>query len=479
MRQLSILVYKKNVYLVLHFPFPGAHLGQIPAVEKIEQSRVSEIAEKHGIFGNNRFVTLNCCTLPSEFEQGALPRLLRYLDIFDISVQETCIEDRPVVTRSCRGMRNDQQEFGSAICAFVRLRNNRRCKLWIVGAHTTTRTSKENLNDNLYDENFALMSKILSQYVVIVGIDANANMGLEQQSEMLGKWYYPVKHTSDSDYHLADLCEQASLVTFSRFRRNHRLHHLRWQWSTLFMPEEKKMRTLKLQLNYPLKRNIPQPDIRKSRADRDGVFDSNHCPVLRSFRISFTKKDRRADRENEWTLRPKEFEKAWEYKHPKKAYASLKQYSSKMKRRSPILKTANGVGVGEAILPISKDHFSTLLNLQALSTLELEHVQRPTSTSPHRGRLPNAHGADGVPGKFVRPFDDMHQRASAAVRIPAGCTTSFEMVTGVRQGTVGGPSLFNFAIDNVMERTVDQCTADVILTIRTHDLEYMMGMNVE
>ncbi|KAK6761674.1 hypothetical protein RB195_022671 [Necator americanus] len=82
----------------------------------------------------------------------------------------------------------------------------------------------------------------------------------------------------------------------------------------------------------------------------------------------------------------------------------------------------------------------------------------------HRGRLPNALRADGVPGKFVRLLDDMNQRTTAAVRTPAGCTTPFEMVTGVGQGAVVGPFLFNFAIDGIMRRTADQRSADIIRT---------------
>ncbi|KAK6765531.1 hypothetical protein RB195_025439 [Necator americanus] len=83
--------------------------------------------------------------------------------------------------------------------------------------------------------------------------------------------------------------------------------------------------------------------------------------------------------------------------------------------------------------------------------------------SPHRGRLLNALRADGVSGKFVRLLDDMNQRKTAAVRTPAGCTTPFEVVTGVRQGAVAGPFLFNFAIDDIMRRTVNQCPADIVL----------------
>ncbi|KAK6736368.1 hypothetical protein RB195_019195 [Necator americanus] len=76
--------------------------------------------------------------------------------------------------------------------------------------------------------------------------------------------------------------------------------------------------------------------------------------------------------------------------------------------------------------------------------------------SPHRSRLLNALRGNGVPGKFVRLLDDMTQRTIAAVRTPPRCTTPFEVVTGVRQGTVAGPFLFNFAIDDIMRKTVGQ-----------------------
>ncbi|KAK6750317.1 hypothetical protein RB195_002346 [Necator americanus] len=95
--------------------------------------------------------------------------------------------------------------------------------------------------------------------------------------------------------------------------------------------------------------------------------------------------------------------------------------------------------------------------------------------SPHRGRLLNALSADGVPGKFVRLLDDMNQRTTAAVRTQAGCTTPFEVVSGVRQGAVAGLFLFNFAIDDIMRRTVDQCPADIVLEpsgCSLTDLEY-------
>ncbi|KAK6764590.1 hypothetical protein RB195_024785 [Necator americanus] len=245
-----------------------------------------------------------------------------------------------------------------------------------------------------------------------------------------------------------------------------------------------------------------------------------------------------------------------------------------MKRRSPVLNTVNGVAVGEATIPIWREHIKTLLNQQTPSAPELEHVHRPTYAvnkepptesevlvciqkmnngksggddgisaemlkylppsgtrvelsrnlllhamhkvlgriildrlikhreetkrdelarfRPGRSmidqvfivrrvieiwqrRLLNALCADGVPGKFVRLFDDLNQRTIAAVRTPVGCTTPFEVVTGERQGAVAGPFLFNFAIGDIMRRTVDQCPADIILAPLGHpliDIEY-------
>ncbi|KAK6727627.1 hypothetical protein RB195_005363 [Necator americanus] len=85
-------------------------------------------------------------------------------------------------------VRNDYmnlvEEFGSTSfrCAFLRLRDRRGRKLWIVSAHALTEAAEDNSKEAFYDELNALMSKIPSQQVVIVRIDANAKMGLEQQS---------------------------------------------------------------------------------------------------------------------------------------------------------------------------------------------------------------------------------------------------------------------------------------------------------
>ncbi|KAK6730865.1 hypothetical protein RB195_007371 [Necator americanus] len=83
-------------------------------------------------------------------------------------------------------------------------------------------------------------------------------------------------------------------------------------------------------------------------------------------------------RDNEWTSRAMEFEKAWEDRNPWKGYALLKQYSGKTKRCSPVLNTANGVAVGEATLLFLKEHFKTLLNHRQHRQLLNSNVHRQT-----------------------------------------------------------------------------------------------------
>ncbi|KAK6743866.1 hypothetical protein RB195_010892 [Necator americanus] len=506
--------------------------------------------------------------------------------------------------------------------------------------HAPTETTEDNSKDAFFDELNALMSKIPSQQVVIVGIDAKD--GTRTAIRCARKMVLCSGAHGDR---LVDLCEQTGLIIASTFKRNHRRHQLTLQGSTLLTPEEqrkRKMRTLKLQLDYALARNIPQTDAARetlpvllprkkfafASAETKSTYNSV-CDARSAGDFNQEKRLRRKlcrqlqqDRDNEWTSRAMEFEKAWGDRNPRKTYALLKQYSGKMKTCSPVLYTANGVAVGEATLPIWKEHFKTLLKRLAPSAPELEHVHRPTyavneepptvskvlvciqkmkngksgeddgisaemlkylppsgiremtkiirsiwideripdswrhtiiiplhkklsvtdprnyrgisllrvmykvleriildrlikhreektrdeqagfrpgwSTidqvfivrrvieiwvryskpmqlafldfeaafdSPHRDRLLNALSADGVPGKFVRLLDDMNQRTTAAVRTPAGCTTPFEVVTGVRQGAVAGPFLFNFAIELCEEQSTS-----VLPTLSWHHL---------
>ncbi|KAK6751864.1 hypothetical protein RB195_003345 [Necator americanus] len=89
-------------------------------------------------------------------------------------------------------------------------------------------------------------------------------------------------------------------------------------------------------------------------------------------------RQRQQDRDNKWTPKAKMFEKAWRDKKPRKAHALIKQYRGSMKRCAPILNNANGVALGEAILPIWRNHCKALLNRQKPSALKIKLVHRPT-----------------------------------------------------------------------------------------------------
>ncbi|KAK6761689.1 hypothetical protein RB195_022681 [Necator americanus] len=93
----------------------------------------------------------------------------------------------------------------------------------------------------------------------------------------------------------SDFCEQTGLIVTSTFKRNHRRHQPTWKGSTILTPKEqrkRKMRTFKIQLDYVLASNILQSDIRKSKAVWDVAFDSDHRPVLLSFKIRSHKRNR-------------------------------------------------------------------------------------------------------------------------------------------------------------------------------------------
>ncbi|KAK6759596.1 hypothetical protein RB195_021276 [Necator americanus] len=284
-------------------------------------------------------------------------------------------------------------------CPFLRLPDRRARKLRIVTAHAPTETAEDNSKDAFYDELNALMSKIPSQQEVIVGVDANAKMGLQQQSDVLGKWYYPAERTSDNGDRLVDLSEQTGLIIASTFKRNHRRHQLTWQRKRklsenleLFGKSRSTLTTVQFSSASRFhKRNRGvhlQPKIdmtslkdvecrtkfrqrasihvgvrtRKKPSDADPFTKCNQdaaketLPVLLpqkkfAFASAETKstynsvyvvrsagdfnqekrlrrKLRRQfqqDRDNEWTSRAMEFEKAWEDRNPRKVYALLKQ----------------------------------------------------------------------------------------------------------------------------------------------------------
>ncbi|KAK6761830.1 hypothetical protein RB195_022788 [Necator americanus] len=75
--------------------------------------------------------------------------------------------------------------------------------------------------------------------------------------------------------------------------------------------------------------------------------------------------------------------------------------------------------------------------------------------------------------RLIRHREETTRDEEAGFR--PGRSTIDQVVTGVRQGAVAGPFLFNFAIDDIIRRTVDYCPAYIILAPSGRpltDLEY-------
>ncbi|KAK6760402.1 hypothetical protein RB195_021754 [Necator americanus] len=162
------------------------------------------------------------------------------------------------------------------------------------------------------------VSKIPSQQMVTVGIDANEKMGLEKQAD--------TKMDAAKETLLIQMPQKKFAIASAETKSTYNLVCV--ARNTGDLNQEKRLRR-------KLCRQLQQ------------------------------------DRDNEWTSRANKFEKVWEDKNPRKAYVPLKQYSGKMKRCSPVLSITSGVAVGEAILPIRWNHFKTLLNRKTPSALGL------------------------------------------------------------------------------------------------------------
>ncbi|KAK6744420.1 hypothetical protein RB195_011243 [Necator americanus] len=354
-----------------------------------------------------RFVTLNCLTLSSELKQTVLSRLLRYLFVPSAALQKT---------RGCAvAVRNDWnnlvEDFGSrsSRCAFARLRDHK--------------------GRQLCSENGVITER-----------------------------------TSDNGDCLVELCEQTGLIIASTFERNPLRHQLTWQelfWDVAFDSDHRPvLHSIKIRF-YKRNRGVPpQPkiDIAGLKGDecrtnfRQRVFIHAEDAAKETLLVQMPRK-KFAPAETRCTTLYVSC-KHWRFQPGREGSCvvncnniaitsgrrerrSLK--SGKMKRCSPVLNTANGKAVDEATLPFWRGHFKALLNRQPPAAPERERVieiwqrySKPMQLafldfkaafdSPHRGRFLQ----DGVPGKFVCLLDDMNQRTSAAVRIPARYTTPHE-----------------------------------------------------
>lgn len=95
--------------------------------------------------------------------------------------------------------------------------------------------------------------------------------------------------------------------------------------------------------------------------------------------------------------------------------------------------------------------------------------------SPTRDRLFEAIHADGMPPKILQLIQDMNTRTGASVKSPMGLSEKFAVETGVRQGAVLAPILFNYAIDDIMRRVHEDHPPEISLYPNQrsiNDLEY-------
>ncbi|KAK6767025.1 hypothetical protein RB195_026545 [Necator americanus] len=141
--------------------------------------------------------------------------------------------------------------------------------------------------DAFYDDHITFMSKISRQQTVIVGNDANTSV--EEQSDVLGIWYYLTKRTtsckwkpSGSSFHADEL---------------HHYNNVRDESSTLSVyvadtttltPEEQRkwnMSTFKLQLRLGSNKGHPFVRHPKIGALWDIAFNSDHRPILLSSKL--------------------------------------------------------------------------------------------------------------------------------------------------------------------------------------------------
>uniref|UniRef100_A0A914WEJ2 Reverse transcriptase domain-containing protein n=1 Tax=Plectus sambesii TaxID=2011161 RepID=A0A914WEJ2_9BILA len=83
--------------------------------------------------------------------------------------------------------------------------------------------------------------------------------------------------------------------------------------------------------------------------------------------------------------------------------------------------------------------------------------------SPDRERLYEVMKADGLPSKYVNLLREMNRDSKAVVRTGAGRSEPFDVQTGVCQGSVAGPIMFNYVIDNILHRATEGVTDGILL----------------
>jgi hypothetical protein len=74
--------------------------------------------------------------------------------------------------------------------------------------------------------------------------------------------------------------------------------------------------------------------------------------------------------------------------------------------------------------------------------------------SVHRASLWKVLQSNGIPNKIISLISDLYRDGRCAVKLPFGVSMPFTVKTGVRQGCILSPLLFNMSIDWVMRQVV-------------------------
>ena len=95
--------------------------------------------------------------------------------------------------------------------------------------------------------------------------------------------------------------------------------------------------------------------------------------------------------------------------------------------------------------------------------------------SVDRPKLFNLLLTQGVPAKYVNILKSMYAHTSERVRAYGQLSRTFNTASEVRQGCFISPFLFNFAIDDILHRTMDKriiSGINVLKTGNSFDLKY-------
>ena len=99
--------------------------------------------------------------------------------------------------------------------------------------------------------------------------------------------------------------------------------------------------------------------------------------------------------------------------------------------------------------------------------------------SVHRDSLWNLLLADGFPAKIVNILKNLYKGCASTVRVYGQFTDSFPVESGVRQGCVLSPSLFNVVVDSIMRRTLADINFELVSVgaeVHLSDVAYAMTL---